>query len=536
MAHLRYIDDAGRLQTKVLDAEACILGRAPTCQIVLVDDTISREHLRIELDSGGRFRIRDLGSRNKTHVNGELITETFLNPGDIIRAGARVVEFLDEGATQERLDLEFLTPDKTEPPDCEWVKLKTPVSLAIAQIERLFLLLDDRVTSRPEDLSQAALGKILLDLQAERGLIALRGEGKLELRPLAYRALRRSAKGSLTPVSQAFVLAPVLQSVAGRYPRTAGQLNTKLGYAVTGLAAPLTYRGDVIGVLYVDRAAAKKPFSSADLQYTMAAGALIGASVAESSRKLVGLAVRESAAWIITLRRMQTALANVVTSSDSFSAATKLYPGRARCGDFVDVVHVDELRCWVLLVDAGGHGVTGLAAASAIRAAVRTALAVSQDALMDPAAVFDEINALMADATARQVLPCTFIGIDLSAGRLAYVNAGGMPPMLMVGPGRLITLDRPALVLGVDRDYAYETTQVNVPDVFRVVCHTDGLTEGANVAGEALGNQRLHETLLDRDSFTSAQDVLGKIHETWTTHIAGSQPDDDALVLVLGRG
>ncbi len=108
--------------------------------------------------------------------------------------------------------------------------------------------------------------------------------------------------------------------------------------------------------------------------------------------------------------------------------------------------------------------------------------------------------------------------------------------MLMVGPGRLITLDRPALVLGVDRDYAYETTQVNVPDVFRVVCHTDGLTEGANAAGEALGNQRLHETLLDRDSFTSAQDVLGKIHDTWTTHIAGSQPDDDALVLVLGRG
>ena len=253
MGALRYLDDAGRLQTKLLDSEHFLIGRAPTSQLILDSDMISREHLRIDLESNGRHRIRDLGSRNKTYVNGELITETLLTGGDIIRAGDRVLEFLDDSTKPDAPDLEFLTPDRAEPPDCEWVKLKAPLSLTIGQIEQLAQLIGDQpLTARAEDIAGAALGQIILDLQAERGLIALRGDGKTDLRPLVHRALKRPPGGSLTPASQSFVLAPVLQHVAGRYPQTAAQLNPKLGYAVTAVVAPLTYRGDVVGVLYVD--------------------------------------------------------------------------------------------------------------------------------------------------------------------------------------------------------------------------------------------------------------------------------------------
>ena len=48
-------------------------------------------------------KLRDLGSRNRTYVNGELVTETLLCPGDIIRTGDRVLEYLDDSATPDRL-------------------------------------------------------------------------------------------------------------------------------------------------------------------------------------------------------------------------------------------------------------------------------------------------------------------------------------------------------------------------------------------------------------------------------------------------
>lgn len=137
-----------------------MIGRAATCQLVFDDDMTSREHVRIDLEGDSRFRIRDLGSRNKTFVNGELITETLLTAGDVIRVGDHVVEFIDDEAEHRTLDLEFLTPDRTEPPNCEWIKVKAPLSLTGAQIEQLALLGSDQaLTARPEDIASAALGR-----------------------------------------------------------------------------------------------------------------------------------------------------------------------------------------------------------------------------------------------------------------------------------------------------------------------------------------------------------------------------------------
>lgn len=537
MATLRYLDDAGQLEMKLLDSEHFVIGRAPSCQLSFESDMISREHLRIDLDTDGRFRIRDLGSRNKTYVNGELITETLLNPGDIVRVGDRVLEFLDDTVAGEKVDLEFLTPDQSEPSNCEWVKIKHPVSLTIGQLERLSQVgADQPLTARSEDIAGSALGQIILDLRADRGFIALRGEARTELQPLAQRALRRPPSGSLTPVSQAFCSTPVLQQVAGRYPQTAKQLNTKIGFAITALTAPLTFRGEVVGILYVDRPTAKKPFTSTDLQYAVAAGARIGSLIGESARKLVRSAAREGAAWMSTIRRVQAALTIPVRSSDSFDVAVKSFPGRVRCGDFADVVHIDEQRCCLVVIDGGGHGISGIAQAGAIQAAIRSALAVSEDALMDPAGMFNVVNQIVASSSARQVLSCVYAGVDMAAGRLAYINAGGMSPLLMVGPGRLLTLDQHSLVLGVDRDYIYEATRADLPETFRLVCYTDGLAEVTSAGGDVLGEQRLHEGLLDRDAFGGVGDVLSRIEKTWSTHLAGAQPDDDALVVVLGRG
>ena len=102
MAVLRYLDDSGQLQIRTLDTEHFVIGRAASCQLVLADDMISREHLRIDLESEGRFRIRDLGSRNRTLVNGELTTETLLNSGDILRVGKYVFEYLDDTSGPEK--------------------------------------------------------------------------------------------------------------------------------------------------------------------------------------------------------------------------------------------------------------------------------------------------------------------------------------------------------------------------------------------------------------------------------------------------
>ncbi len=535
MAALRFLDDAGRIQTCVLDSEHFVIGRAPSCQLVLDSDMISREHLRLDVAGDGRFRVRDLGSRNKTLVNGEQISETLLNPGDIIRAGDRVLEFLDDAASPDRIDLDFFAPQRIEPPNCEWAKLKAPVSLTIAQIEQVSQLVGDQpLLARPEDIASGALSSIMHDLQADRGLVAMKIEGKDDLRPIAHRAFKRTPGVSLTMVSQPFLLSPILQQAAGRYPRTAAELDSKLGYATAAVVAPLTSRGDVVGVLYVDRPTSKRPFPPAAVQYAIAAGANLGTSVTEASRRLSRGAVREGAAWMTALRRFQTLLTSPVPQSDTFDCAVRCFPGKVRCGDFATIVPIDRQKCYVVVLDGGGHGVMGIIQSQALQSAIRAGIAASPASLMDPANMFKAISRMFASVPARQAIGCVFVGIDLSTRKLSYVNAGGVNPVLLVGPGRIISLDQISLVLGVDKDFGYESRRVDLPESFRLLCMTDGLIEAVNSGGDPMGEKRIHEALVEMDEIPSSAGIMSRLIEVWMAHMGGAAGDDDALALVLG--
>ena len=535
MPQLRYIDDAGSLRTVTLGTQPLLIGRVNTCEIVFVDDMISREHTRIEREPDGRYRIRDLGSRNKTHVNGQQVSETLLDPGDIVRVGDHVIEYLDADAAQDKLSTEFLTPDTRDPAGCDWVKIKAPVTLTLSQIEQLSgLSAHWGLTSRPEDIADKCLSQLVVELRAERGFIAVRGEERHTLRPIAARGLTRPVAGSLTPVSQTFALAPLLQKVAGRYPLAARGIDRDSGYAGVAAAAPLTFRGAPIGVVYVDRPTAPQPFSAAALQYLVAAGAAVGASMAAASKRLTETIGMQEAAWVSSIKRAHEALNTAPVGSDTFDVGYRLFPGAVRRGDFCDTLHLDEQRCLVVLSDAGGQGHSGMAVAMAARGAMRIAAKVHPDE-PELAATFNALNTMAAGQQGRQLVACAALLCDLPAGRITYINAGAPPPVVLVGPGRLLTLDQPSLLLGIDGDYLYEETSVELPPKFRLVCYTDGLADAANSSNEAFGDRRVHELLLDKNAFASAGEITRLISEAFVSHITGTTPDDDATVLVVSR-
>lgn len=62
------------------------VGADPTCGLVLHDRSVSRRHLRLEA-SGGRLRVKDLGSRNGTHLGATRIHEAEIPLGTVLRLG-----------------------------------------------------------------------------------------------------------------------------------------------------------------------------------------------------------------------------------------------------------------------------------------------------------------------------------------------------------------------------------------------------------------------------------------------------------------
>ncbi len=77
-----------------LDAENCIAGRSTEADLVLADDAVSRKHVRF-FSRRGRIWLRDLGSRNGTHINGTQVQMHCLRDGDRLTIGSSLaaVEF-----------------------------------------------------------------------------------------------------------------------------------------------------------------------------------------------------------------------------------------------------------------------------------------------------------------------------------------------------------------------------------------------------------------------------------------------------------
>jgi pSer/pThr/pTyr-binding forkhead associated (FHA) protein len=94
------------------------IGRDPDSDIFIDDGVVSAEHAVIELKQSSDpktppvYTIKDLGSTNKTYVNGEIITSKTLEHEDTIRVGWNNFKFIDE--TQK-------DPDRTAKIHKSWI-------------------------------------------------------------------------------------------------------------------------------------------------------------------------------------------------------------------------------------------------------------------------------------------------------------------------------------------------------------------------------------------------------------------------------
>jgi len=76
----------GSTQLFALPSAVTILGRRQECDLCIPLPAVSRKHCELNMDRG-QLKIRDLGSKNGTIVNGQRIEETGLKPGDKLKIG-----------------------------------------------------------------------------------------------------------------------------------------------------------------------------------------------------------------------------------------------------------------------------------------------------------------------------------------------------------------------------------------------------------------------------------------------------------------
>jgi hypothetical protein len=85
MAALRLVPASGA--PIEVSQDQVLVGREPTCDVVLTDGSVSRKHARLEKRARG-WTVLDQGSANGTFVDSQRVTETVLRSGQELRFGS----------------------------------------------------------------------------------------------------------------------------------------------------------------------------------------------------------------------------------------------------------------------------------------------------------------------------------------------------------------------------------------------------------------------------------------------------------------
>ncbi len=287
------------------------LGRAPTNRVVLRDDLCSREHAEVFAAEGGWF-VRDLGSLNGTHLNGETLrTDRALRPLDEVRVGRTRLLFIEEMSQLPDLPKSAIKPVEkvdgleirkrlsqtryqqtgaTNVPEPETVRVDARVAppQAIGVLYRLAL--DMAAAADTGELCALAVDSVFRATPAEVvAVLALKEPKELEL--LTHR-VRGGGPVTYHKVSQ-FVSSEVLsgkQAVLAENVAANRMLADRDSIAELKVAslicAPIVFDDKVLGLLHLYRTLGHSPLNTDDLEFTLAVARQLGTAWHKLTRQV----------------------------------------------------------------------------------------------------------------------------------------------------------------------------------------------------------------------------------------------------------
>ncbi len=232
------------------------MGRSNTCEIVLTDPQVSRQHCQLILGMGG-VTLRDLGSTNGTFLNGARISESSIRNQDVISIGATRLRFAVEVMRE--------AGDHRSPKMDELAHKKLLTLYEVGNIVNSVLEL--------KTLLNIIMSMAIKVMQANRGFLLL-GDGTGKMKPVSTHALTQAE--AQAPYSQTIVdtvlkeRVPVLVLDAVHDVRFSNRESLQALPLSSIICVPIWERENIVGVIYVDKAEGTSTFTEEDMYFLSA--------------------------------------------------------------------------------------------------------------------------------------------------------------------------------------------------------------------------------------------------------------------------
>jgi serine phosphatase RsbU (regulator of sigma subunit) len=529
---LSYTDGDGQHDV-LLDRQTTTIGRLPDQDVVLRDQSVSRQHATIVRD-GHVYSIIDRNSSHGTFLNGVRVQRAPLTPGDVLQLGsleAPELQFHFPVVSQGDSTLQHTMVSSLRFSVNEFPQLDEKQPPAAREMEQLnWLLSAARQLNAGGAIEEILTTLLQLTLQltgVERGFVFLREGGEMKL------ARGLNAEGKIVEQDSTISRRAIQKAIESDAKfsisdtltddKASAWASVMINKIRSIYCIPLRKRDanghhtELLGLLYLDSQLGAGNLSEVDHQLldtiaTEAAALLQNALLAEAEYRS-----RRAREELEVAARIHSGLMSIKMPVIPYAELkARSIPCYEIGGDFFDAVALDDCVC-VAIADVSGKGIPAAIVAATMQGIIHAQL-LSGQSLPEIAALLNHfIYTRNVDKYATMVLLKLF-----PDGTVEYMNCGHIQPLLIQSSGTQ-WLKESNLIVGLLPGASYSSARCTLKPGERILLATDGLVEAENSAGDPFGDDRLSEIALHQD--------LNQILDHVSKFQANNEAQDDCTMV-----
>jgi phosphoserine phosphatase RsbU/P len=554
-----------------LEKPVVTIGRSVSNTIQIIDRRMSRTHIEMTYNNG-RLTVRDNDSKNGTLLNGSMISGLVeLNHHDRIQVGDTVlrVELEDmpgspgaipttDDTNKERRDSRLSSSIFRMVEEKQWGATKgerrAGYDPSASSLEGTSLLDLKQPTRRLEILYQVIdiirsvfdldelLDRIITIIQKvvrpDRTYLLLIDPETSELSPKVVKVTGVETPNEVK-VSTSIVKrclkegVSLLVSDAAEDARFSGSASVIMNAIRTAMVAPLIFKGESIGVIYVDTQSRMGSFTDEELD--LLTSIANQASVAITNARLQSQLVEQHklAREMEIARNIQTnLLPKTYPDLPGYQLSAMSLPAKQVGGDYYDFLPLPSGLLGLAIADVSGKGVPAAILTATTRSYLKSETMHKDASLAQTVA---RINRMVCrDVTNDMYVTMVLSMLEPSTGKIEFVNAGHCHPIMIAPNGAMKSLEKGGLFLGIDDEATYESDRMVIPPGGVLILFTDGVTDIQDTKGVQFGQETFLELIKEKHHL-SAEEIRNAIYQQCIKHRGPADQFDDFTLIVLKR-
>lgn len=521
-----YLSQSGDNSSLDLQDGEYVLGRDRYADIRVEPVDVSGRHARFRI-AGDRLFVSDLGSSNGTFVDGVAVEpdgrETEVAPGSRINLASLTVTWTTSDATRSPESCPDLVASHTYFDDQQGLVGVSASGIA-GMLSSLFDLI--AMDGQAQGFETKACEFVSRWIKCEHVALTL-DEGP---------GTRLDVAGSWTAGGEdveevqlsATIINKVFDERASLLLADPSEITDSSSDSIirsrltSAMAVPLFDNERVRGILYVHTRDAEVQFERRDLEILTATANAVA----------IKLSYRDMEHELLVARRIQRRMCpSRIPAVPDYEVAARLVSCFAIGGDFY---HVGEPVAGKILIALGDVAGKGLPAALTMAAC--TVLIPALDGFCDcPCTLAERLHRSLEPKLALERFVTLFLGeLNLATGRLQYVNAGHVQPMLVRAGGTVEKLEPTGGPVGLFKEFSCSgaVTQLAPGDLLAVF--SDGVEEATIHGDEFFERERAEAVILEHREKDLAG-IMDILYEEITAFVKGGHTTDDTTLLMVRR-